>query len=152
MTKEHFYWIFQLVGWTACCLFELMLYSYAFEFQSLLIVNALITLSLGIIITHVYRLFIKKLGWLKLPLERLIPRMLGSIALMAILMTSLCIPVDYYTAPGMFGIIENASLMQMFFFATGWGRYFLLWSLLYHLFQYYQRSKTIMVIHRPPVV
>ncbi|MDO1447165.1 hypothetical protein Q0590_12925 [Rhodocytophaga aerolata] len=147
MKKIYFYWIFQIIGWTGCCLFELLAYYNSFGFQIGLLVNAFATLSLGIAITHFYRLLIKKLSWLDLPLQKLFPRIIGSVALMANVMTLVGLPIDYYTVPAMQEVIVNLNLMLVFLFVITWGKYLLLWALFYHLFQYYQRSNTIRLIH-----
>jgi two-component system, LytTR family, sensor kinase len=64
MNKNTIYWICQFTGWIATCLYDLVLYSYRFGYSDGLLINAAITIVLGISVTHIYRHIIKKYGWL----------------------------------------------------------------------------------------
>ncbi|QHT69041.1 sensor histidine kinase [Rhodocytophaga rosea] len=138
MNRITIYWICQIAGWTAYCLNDLGIYSYRFGYSDGLLINAAITIVLGISVTHAYRLVIKRLSWLDLPLSQLVPRIAASVLLMAIVMVMLSILLDYYTVPD---IRKYFSLEGIVFFIINWGKHLLLWSVIYHLFQYFERSK-----------
>jgi sensor histidine kinase YesM len=138
MDKRKVYWICQIGGWSAYCLNELALYSYSLGYTDGLLINAIVTIVLGISITHIYRLVIKRLSWLDLPLNELIPRIAASVLLMAVIMVVLSVLLDYYTVPD---IRRYFQLTTMVFFVISWGKQLLLWSVIYHLFQYFERSK-----------
>ncbi len=138
MDKRKVYWLCQIGGWSAYSLNELALYSFSFGYSDGLLINAIVTIVLGICITHLYRLAIKRLSWLDLPLSQLIPRIAASVMFMAIIMVMLSVLLDYYTVPD---IRKYFSLTSMVFFVISWGKQLLLWSVIYHLFQYFERSK-----------
>lgn len=138
MDKRKVYWICQIGGWSAYSLHELAIYSYTFGYSEGVLVNAIITIVLGILITHIYRLAIKRLSWLDLPLNQLIPRIAASAMFMAVIMVILSVLLDYYTVPE---IRRYFQLTSMVFFVISWGKQLLIWSLFYHLFQYFERSK-----------
>jgi LytS/YehU family sensor histidine kinase len=139
MDKRKLYWICQIGGWSAYSLNELALYSYSFGYSDSLLVNAIVTIVLGILITHIYRLVIKRLSWLDLPLNQLIPRIAASVMLMAVIMVMLSVLLDYYTVPDIRKYFTG--ITYLVFFVISWGKQLLLWSVIYHLFQYFERSK-----------
>lgn len=138
MNKNTTYRICQLVGWTIICLYDLILYSYRFGYNDGLLINAAITLGLGISVTHAYRLVIQRFSWLDLPLNQLIPKITASVLLMAIVMVMFSVPLDYFTVPE---VRNYFSLQGIVFFIINWSKYLLLWSVIYHLFQYFERSR-----------
>lgn len=138
MNRNQLYWLCQIVGWTAYNLYDLFGYSFNFGYSDGLLINAAITIALGISVTHVYRLLIKRLSWLDLPLSKLIPRIVISVFLMALIMVFISIPLDYYTVPGIRPYFSEANLVLMI---LNWSKHLLLWSMIYHVFQYFERSK-----------
>jgi sensor histidine kinase YesM len=138
MNRRNIYWFCQIAGWTVYNLNELGLYSLRVGYSDGLLINAAITIILGISVTHAYRLIIKRLSWLDLPLGKLIPRIAASVLLMSIIMVMLSVLLDYYTVPE---IREYLKLTYIIFWVINWGKHLLLWSLIYHMFQYFERSK-----------
>ncbi|MBC7922613.1 MAG: histidine kinase [Ferruginibacter sp.] len=138
MSKSQIYWLCQLGGWSAFAFYETIGYYAKFGFQLSFLANGLVNLGLGIAVTHTYRLVIKRLQWLNLPLDQLVPRIVVSVLLLATLLTAVNLPLDFY-------IISDFSvktdLLALVLMVTNWSKYLLLWSLIYHMFQYFERSK-----------
>jgi two-component system, LytTR family, sensor kinase len=138
MSRTKLYWKCQIAGWCAWNLCEFILYGEAFEYDSNLVVNALINIFLGILLTHNYRRAVKQLNWLYLSLNKLIPRIVVSVGLLTFILTILNIFVDYYTVP------ETRDYMQLSrFFLTFVNliQPLLVWTLIYHMFHYFELSK-----------
>ncbi len=144
MSRKQLYWTCQVVGWTAYMISDIWRYSAFYGYNHGLIINSSIVILFGIFITHVYRLLLKKLSWLDLPLGELLPRIFLSVTVMGIIMVLVNLPVDYLTIPRFReqvlekgGIPVNFVLMGL----LSWCKHILMWSLLYHVFQYFERSK-----------
>jgi hypothetical protein len=138
VNKNTLYWVCQLGGWFVFVLLEAIKISSVIGFTPQLMVNVLVNFCGGVLLTHFYRLILIRIGWLGLPLYRLIPRAMLSIFILTVLMTAFNIPLDRYTFPDIQNIpLDFTVLFQYFFF---WGKYILLWMLIYHMFQYWERS------------
>ncbi len=135
--KEKLYWICQLGGWFLFTMLEFITYLTIDGFRATLLLNVLVNFILGITLTHAYRIVLIKTGWLNLPLYKLIPRGIMAVVIMSILMASVNIPLDRYTYP----IFEQIpfSFGFIFGYVFNLSKYVLLWSLTYHLFQYWER-------------
>ncbi|QHT69042.1 hypothetical protein GXP67_21530 [Rhodocytophaga rosea] len=138
MTKNTTYWICQFAGWTAYCLNDLVIHSGRFGYSNGLLINAAITIVLGISVTHIYRHIIKKYGWLDLSWSQLVPKIVSCVLLMAIIMVKFFILLDFYTVPD---IQQHITPSSIIFFIINWGKLLLLWSGIYLLFQYFERSR-----------
>jgi two-component system, LytTR family, sensor kinase len=141
MNRKKLYWICQISGWTTYSLYELLYFNLrmGLGFGSGVLLNCLLNIFCGIVVTHGYRLLIKRLSWSELPLNLLIPRIFLSVFVMAFIMVSLNIPIDIFTLPEM--TLDKFTGPVLLFGYVGWMRYLLIWSLLYHTFQYFERSK-----------
>lgn len=137
------YWICQFAGWTAYCLNDLGIYSYRFGYSNGLLINTAFTIVLGISVTHICRYIIKRYGWLDLSWNHLVPKIVSCVLLMAIIMVKFTILLDFYTVEGY--TIEDLdkyySPQSIVFFISNWGKLLLLWSGIYLLFQYFERSR-----------
>ncbi len=138
MKKNTLYWICQIGGWFFFILLEFIGYGNLFGFNQLLVLNVLVNFISGVILTHLYRLFIIKTSWINLPLASLIPRAILGISVISFIMTLLNLYLDRYTVPLMSQLSIDAILIFNYLF--NWSKYILLWALVYHLFQYWERS------------
>lgn len=136
--KEKLYWFCQLGGWFLFTLLEISNYIGMDGFRATLLLNGVVNFVLGIIVTHLYRLFIIKMGWLNLPLYKIIPRGIIGVVAMSLMLTAVNIPLDKITYP----IFQSARIDLSFFLSYFFNlsKYILLWTLTYHLFQYWERS------------
>ncbi len=138
LSKNKLYWICQLGGWFIFIGMELSNYVRLDGFQWPLLTNAFVNLVLGISITHLYRLFVIRKGWLNLPLTQLIPRAMVTVVIMVSLLTFVNIPLDRITYPFFREVEITLGFFLGYFFNLS--KFVLLWTLTYHLFQYWERS------------
>ena len=136
MTRQKIYWICQITGWSVLCLYDLALYVLKNQVGYTLIINGLVNILMGILITHSYRLLVKRMSWLDLPLSRLIPRIFFSVVVMASLMALLNFPLDFYTIPNV-----HFNPFAFVFYLFNWMRNVVIWIMIYHVYQYFERSK-----------
>ncbi len=141
IAKNKLYWICQIGGWFIFIAMELTSYVRIDGFKSALLVNALVNFILGIAVTHFYRLFAIKLGWLNYPLYKIIPRVIFSVLVMVSILTAINIPLDRYTYPIFQQLDITLGFLMGYFFNLS--KFVLLWTLTYHLFQYWERSLLI---------
>lgn len=138
IAKDKLYWICQIGGWSVFIGIEFVSYLTIDGFKSTLVLNTIFNFFLGIGITHLYRTFLIKTGWLQLPLYKLIPRGIVAVIIMASVLTAINIPLDRYTYPIFQQIEINMGFLMAYFFNLS--KFVLLWALTYHLFQYWERS------------
>lgn len=138
IAKDKLYWICQIGGWFVFIGIEFVGYLTIDGYRSTLVLNAIFNFFLGIGITHTYRSFLIRTGWLSLPLYKLIPRGIIAVIIMASILTAINIPLDRYTYPIFQKIEINMGFLLAYFFNLS--KFVLLWALTYHLFQYWERS------------
>lgn len=141
IAKNKLYWICQIGGWFIFIAMELSSYVRIDGFKGALLINALVNFILGIMVTHFYRLFAIKQGWLNYPLYKLIPRVIFSVFVMVSILTAINIPLDRYTYPIFQQLDITLGFLLGYFFNLS--KFVLLWTLTYHLFQYWERSLLI---------
>jgi two-component system, LytTR family, sensor kinase len=136
MNRRKIYWLCQIIGWTGYSLSDLILYILRDGYNYGQGINALITIGLGIGITHVYRLVIKRLDWFRLPLAQIIPRTLAAVLVMSVVMVVLSVPLEYFTIPRVQRRFDEIGGVPVIFIAWGflnWTKNLLLWSVIYHI-------------------
>jgi two-component system, LytTR family, sensor kinase len=98
MTSKRLYWICQFTGWSIYGLNEMITYYLLLEeFKEivlLLTLNLLVNIAFGITLTHIFRHYFKKFNWLKLPIPRLILRVLLAVFVMTLLSMLINIQLD----------------------------------------------------------
>lgn len=83
------YWLSQFTGWGLFVLGNILSASFQDEPASALYAVSLCILVVGIVTTHIYRWFIHRLGWKKLNIPALIPRVFFSSIAMSIVFTTI---------------------------------------------------------------
>ncbi|HLL96893.1 MAG TPA: hypothetical protein VK404_18105, partial [Spirosoma sp.] len=78
---------------------EYLAYLFQDGFDPNVLYLAVANIFLGITLTHLYRLMIRRWNWVRLPFFRLAPRVLLSVLIMALIMTSLNLPIDRILVP-----------------------------------------------------
>lgn len=136
--KNQLYWMCQFGGWSLFTMLELINYSLIDGFHPLLLVNGFVNIFLGVFITHIYRKYLIRSAWLNLPTVQLIPRVAAAVFIMSVCMAGINIPLDRITYPIFREIELNSAILFNYFFS--WSKYILLWALIYHLFQYWEKS------------
>lgn len=143
LSKIHLYWKCQLIGWSLVSIYwAYTVYTrdnYGF-FYTLL--NYVLDISIGIFLTHMYRVYALKAEWSKLPIKQLIVRVIPSIFLLAILYV--LINNFKWIFFRTFFVIKNVDFLESMMFwdpilLTGL-RLMSIWVLAYHLYHYYQKE------------
>ncbi|OYU94533.1 MAG: sensor histidine kinase [Bacteroidetes bacterium B1(2017)] len=138
MKKNTLYWICQIGGWFLFVILEFIGYGNIYGFNELLILNVGINFLAGILLTHLYRLVIIKTSWINLPMRQLLPIAVIGIGFVSFLLTFLNVYLDRITVPLLRQFPIDTILILNYLF--NWSKYILLWALVYHLFQYWERS------------
>jgi sensor histidine kinase YesM len=139
MSRQKTYWYFQLAGWTALTVNEIINYLPVTGFTFYMLLEMAVNISLGILLTHNYRRLAKHWGWIELPFMQLVPRLLLAILVMAAVMTAVNVPLDAQII-----VFEDQRLATINALAS-WSKYLLVWTLIYHMFHYFERRKEIEV-------
>ena len=79
-TRPRLYWTLQVLGWSLWGLSGVALISIFGKFSWLLLGIEAIVASIVLLGSHLLRLFVRRQGWVRLPLTRLLPRLLPAIA------------------------------------------------------------------------
>jgi hypothetical protein len=136
MRRERIYLICQLAGWSlTSILINLRFALWARTWQQLSGQILLLTTlcGIGLLLTHVFHLFVKRRGWARLPLPSLIPRIIAACITMAIVSHSLLL----FFVLVVNGAQKISSLRPAIFLAEAFGWVFgssavlLIWSLIY---------------------
>ncbi|CAG5072778.1 hypothetical protein DYBT9623_04317 [Dyadobacter sp. CECT 9623] len=137
MSKKRIYWTLQILGWTLLIMFEYVPYVLEYGFEIGEFYTALANILLGIVLTHVYRLVIRKWNWSSLPLPRLALRVIGSVLLLGLIMAMINQPMDRE-------MLEHNLLNQPLVFWSyyaNWCKNLLAWILSYTVYHYVEQTR-----------
>lgn len=137
MSKHRIYWFCQIVGWTLLMMTEFVIYWIDDGFVPEMFYLALANILLGISLTHLYRLTIKRWNWVRLPFFQLAPRVLASVFVLAFIMSLVNFPFDL-------ALITNLQLNHISTFLAGlasWVKTMLAWILSYTAYHYVERTR-----------
>jgi len=138
LNKQQVYWLCQLGGWTAFVLFQIYFWSFNVGINASILINAGVNVVMGIGVTHAYRLVILRYRVLELPYRRMWPRVLLGAALMVTAMVAVNLPMDMAMFPEVFS--KGITLRWFVQYVFNWSIWILFWTLLYHAFQFWDRS------------
>ncbi|MFY8020340.1 MAG: sensor histidine kinase [Bacteroidia bacterium] len=138
MKKSNLYWLCQIGGWFFFVMVEFIGYGNTFGYNQLLVLNVAVNFLFGLALTHLYRKFLIKTEWLNLPLSKLLPRAVLGVGVVSFTLTMLNIYLDRLTVPLMGQLPVDWVLILNYLF--NWSKYILMWALVYHLFQYWEKS------------
>ena len=137
MSKQKIYWFCQLFGWSLLILVEYLAYVLESGFDPDALYLAIANIFLGITLTHLYRLMIRRWNWVRLPFFRLAPRVLLSVFVLALIMTLVNIPIDQRLFPQYF--IEEP--WPTIGYLISWGKTMLTWVLSYTAYHYVEENR-----------
>ncbi|MGE5810849.1 MAG: sensor histidine kinase, partial [Ignavibacteria bacterium] len=140
MNRKTVYWISQLTGWVSFAILNLILIASFDKFNlGRILVFGYLSVS-GILLTHFYRIIIKKRGWINLTLKRLIPRVLLSSILIGIIMNVSALLLSFQTGWNDPSKFKPAMLVMGTFNLSG---VILVWSLIYFAVHYFENYKKV---------
>jgi sensor histidine kinase YesM len=141
--RNKLYWILQLSGWG---LIGLVMFFFAQVYNvkisiPVLVGRIIIVFVAGILTTHFLRLLIKKLGWLMLPIEKVIPRII-----VAMVVTSMLYSLIILGAIDLLNLNVETSRKVSFAarFAASTvdnGLFILPWVLIYYFYHFIEKSR-----------
>src|SRR5262245_52889942 len=87
MRRERLYGICQLAGWSLYTIIINVRYAPRAGSREMLlwqVIDLTLVCGIGLLLTHLFHLYIKRSGWVHLPLHSLIPRIITSCLALAI--------------------------------------------------------------------
>ena len=148
MKRERIYWFCQLGGWSLYAGIIISLFaSRAGSWRRLAsqILICVLTCGIGFSLTHLFRLFIKRSGWLSLSLHSLIPRIVAACIALALVweLLALCLLFAFRVLkPSEMRL--GVSLNWVFSYIFFWCTVLLVWSLIYfglHYAENYRKAE-----------
>lgn len=139
MKQERIYWLCQITGWSLYTISTVLL-SAAFGVYSWSnLASQVLSCGTGLILTHLFRIYVKRHGWLRLSLASLVPRIVavcifGAIVWMLMMMPVLMFVFQSFT----FSEIKPAIVFVTVF---NWSATLFIWSLIYFGFHYVENYK-----------
>ncbi|RYC70266.1 MULTISPECIES: sensor histidine kinase [Spirosoma] len=135
--KQKIYWFCQLFGWTLLILVEYLAYVLEDGFDADTLYLAVANIFLGITLTHLYRLMIRRWSWVRLPFVQLAPRVLLSVFVLALIMTMVNMPFDQIIIPDK--LIDEP--WPVIGYILSWGKAMLAWVLSYTVYHYVEQTR-----------
>jgi LytS/YehU family sensor histidine kinase len=102
-----------------------------------ILLNSGLNFFIGISLTHLYRNFAIRLGWLNLNMIALIPRAVIAMFICTVVMSMINIPLDQWMFSNYFMQVQTAMFLSYFF---NWSKYIAVWFLTYHLYILHKKS------------
>ncbi len=145
MKNERIYWFCQLGGWSLYTGILILISSpYAGLWRSLAFYSLIwvLTCGIGFLLTHLFRLFIKRRGWLALSLPSLIPRIIAACVTLAVAWELLALCLLFAFRFFRFSEIRPGEfLIGVFAYLFFWSTVLLVWSLIYFGLQNYRKAE-----------
>ena len=141
LDKITSYWLCQLGGWGLVG-FSMLFYAFLFLDKSNLTPENFMRIAIwvmsGILSTHLFREIIKGTGWLQLPVEKILPRLVLSILLTSVLY-SLLVTIIF----NLFALSENGIgfFRLMTINSVNSGIFIIPWILIYYIYHYIEKSR-----------
>jgi sensor histidine kinase YesM len=139
MNQERIYWLCQITGWSLYTISTISL-SAAFGVYSLSnFASQFLSCGIGLILTHLFRVYVKRHGWLRLSLPSLVPRIIAFCICGAILWMLLMIPILMFVFQTLsFSLMKPAIVFVTVF---NWSATLFIWSLIYFGFHSVENYK-----------
>jgi len=134
MNRNVIYWICQIGGWSSHALFNFLFLVSRDELSPAAILGIVLSTLFFILFSHLYRLYIRKKGWVRLYFSKLIPRVLIAIFVLSF--------INYPFQFGVAYFVEISKSKDLFDFGafflsmTGFVILYFGWSLIYFLYHY----------------
>ncbi len=143
VNKARLYWTLQVGGWAAYALMQILISALISDNAGVSTQRALFftyEAGFGLLLTHGFRTLINHGRWMSAGMSVLIPRVLGSVFVMGLLLyflrMSLSVPLGLYNQEAAFDLANILGL------TTVYALMFFLWSVLYFIYSYFERYNT----------
>jgi LytS/YehU family sensor histidine kinase len=141
LDRNTLYWICQIGGWGVYVLLNSIFVSGQKDFKPVYILSLILTGLLGLFLSHLFRIVIHKKKWNKLPIQKLIHRVVIANLVKGIILV--IIVVSFNLTFGV-GNKEEYNFFNFIFFALNATILFFMWSVVYfsiHFFENYKRAE-----------
>lgn len=137
MSKTRLYWTLQLGGWTALVMYEFIVYSLEYGWDASTFFLSLANILLCIILTHFYRLVIRRWNISTISLPVLGFRMLLSVVVLGLAMSFFTMPLDLQV------LSDNVTNTPYLFwgYIVGWCKSMMAWVLSYTVYHYVEQKR-----------
>lgn len=139
MKKDRLYLFLQLGGWLTYVIIALLFAVVQNESLNLKFITALfLVYVIGIATTHMYRNLIINVGWTRLSIGKLIPRVLGSAIILSVVFQIFYLigRLIMFQEKQSIGFNENIGNI------LNWGFLIGMWSVIYFAYQFFERYRT----------
>ena len=141
---SKYYWLCQIGGWGFLALIMIWLETSAFEQKqvtSKLVGLAVVAALSGIFVTHIFREVIKRAGWLRLPVEKALPKFLIGTILTCIL--AALVRISLVDAFGFLSLSRSKAsfISRMTGLTFDSGLMIIPWTLIYYFYHYIENSR-----------
>jgi len=136
VNRRKLYYLSQIVGWSLYIVIAgLLNLLFGVPITTDLIISLYTALVVGLFSSHLYRETIVRLGWLKLSIEKLIPRVLGGSVFFAFLFHVL------YSLLNSILVFNKVTILWEDSNIITWIMLFFVWSLFYFIFHFFQNYR-----------
>lgn len=138
--KRRVYWVLQISGWAFYALIQISISSFASQqgFGWRRALFFLLEALLCLLVTHIFREYLKSRKWIKRKITQLIPRVLTSVILMGFVIYFLRIPISLIT--GRAGVLDSAyDPDQILGLSAFYIIILFLWSVFYFTYHYIEQ-------------
>ncbi len=142
MPKLKLYWTLQMVGWLTWLANEALIYVNSFGWSIDWFIAADLNAAFAIFMTHNFRKIIRKYGWVELPIQQVVPRILLSVLTMSVLMALINIPLDSYLLREK----DHTDFWSVFFvlqYVFSFMKPLMIWTLFYYAAHYFERKSEV---------
>jgi LytS/YehU family sensor histidine kinase len=137
---NKYYWWFQIGGWLTVALILILINVLWSNVDKQFFVALGLQILVGIFATHVFRIFIRRLGWLELPVESALPRLAFGILLVCLIDSTTRIYVNDWL--DLSGTNKKIIFSTRFLLVTVQNGLFIIpWTLIYYFFHYIEKSR-----------
>jgi len=137
MNKKKLYWICQVLGWGSYGIIQVSLFSFTGNIDLKLVIGEFFQVLFYILLTHLLRGSIIKLGWLNVKWYLLIPRIIAAIFLLSFISYGILLLISVLL--GTFKPEQDLNILTIIASVITSMGLFLFWSLIYLSFHYFDR-------------
>jgi two-component system, LytTR family, sensor kinase len=137
MSKHRIYWFCQIVGWTFLMMTQFVIFWIDDGFVPGVFYLTLANILLGISLTHLYRLTIKRWNWVRLPFFKLAPRVIASVFGLAFIMSLVNFPLDLELITD----LRMSTVSAFIAYMVDWIKTMTTWILSYTAYHYVERTR-----------
>lgn len=141
-SRNKVYWTSQIIGWSFFSIFNISIISLFGHFTWQRVITTLYMWFVGISVTHIFRSYTIKKRWLKLPLKKMIPRIILSSFILGAILYIIIFTVLYNIGFIHINRIQAGSVIWGLFNLIG---IILVWELFYFSFHFFENYKAVEV-------